>query len=97
MSARAVGRMNALDLNKGYVHHAGDWASDTRTPTRLGDPTRTLRLARWDGQRLTPWRAIVDSDVRKAWRLSEVSVLARRVVDTDTVIRHGKANMVAGP
>ena len=81
MSARAVGRMNALDLNKGYVHHAGAWESDTRTPTRLGDPTRTLRLAKWDGHRLRPWRDIADGDARKAWRLSEVSVLARRVVD----------------
>ena len=33
------------------------------------------------GQRLTPWRDIIDGDTRKAWRLSEVSVLARRVVD----------------
>lgn len=81
MGDRAVGRMNALSLAPGYVHQAGAWASDTRTPTRLGDPTRTLRLARWDGHRLTPWRAIENGDVRKAWRLSEVSVLAIRVDD----------------
>ncbi|MGD9803602.1 MAG: CRISPR-associated helicase Cas3' [Hyphomicrobiaceae bacterium] len=81
MGDRAVGRMNALDLATGYVHQAGAWASDTRTPTRLGDPIRTLRLARWDGHRVAPWRAIENGDVRKAWRLSEVSVLAIRVTD----------------
>lgn len=84
MSARAVGGMNALDLEKGYVHHAGAWESDTRTPTRLGDASRTLRLARWDGQRLTPWRSIEEGDIRKARRLSEVSVLATRVTDIAT-------------
>lgn len=81
MADRATGRMNALEFSKGYVHQAGAWESDTRTPTRLGDPTRTLRLARWDGQRLAPWRAIENGDTRTAWRLSEVSVLAIRVAD----------------
>ena len=80
-SERAMGRMNALDLAMGYVHQAGAWESDTRTPTRLGDPTRTLRLARWDGHKLTPWIPVKDGDVRRAWRLSEVSVLAARVQD----------------
>lgn len=79
MGDRSIGRMNALNLTTGYIHQAGAWASDTRTPTRLGDPTRTLRLAQWDGQRLIPWRAIRDGDLRRAWRLSEVSVLAIRV------------------
>ena len=81
MADRAAGRMNALDLSKGYIHQAGAWAADTHTPTRLGDPTRTLRLARWDGQRLVPWHAVENGDTRKAWRLSEVSVLAIRVAD----------------
>lgn len=80
-SERAVGRMNALDLAKGYVHQAGAWESDTRTPTRLGDPTRSLRLARWDGRTLSPWIPVEHNDMRRAWRLSEVSVLAARVKD----------------
>ena len=80
-SERGIGRMNALDRSIGYVHQAGAWESDTRTPTRLGDPTRTLRLARWDGQRLLPWFPDENNDRRKAWRLSEVSVLAARVKD----------------
>ena len=89
-SERGIGRMNALDRSKGYVHQAGAWESDTRTPTRLGDPTRTLRLAKWDGQRLMPWFRFENNDRRKAWRLSEVSVLAARVKDvivTDPALR----------
>jgi CRISPR-associated endonuclease/helicase Cas3 len=93
-SERAVGRMNALDLAKGYVHQAGAWESDTRTPTRLGDPTRMLRLARWDGRSLVPWMPVVDRDIRRAWRLSEVSVLAARVRDIappDPVLKRAMA------
>ena len=78
---RAMGRMNALDLARGYVHQAGAWESDTRTPTRLGDPTRTLRLAKCDRGRLSPWFKAEDGDPRRSWRLSEVSVLAARVKD----------------
>ncbi|MEQ1671849.1 MAG: CRISPR-associated helicase Cas3', partial [Hyphomicrobium sp.] len=63
-SARGIGRMNALDRSKGYVHQAGAWESDTRTPTRLGDPTRALRLAKWDGQHLEPWFAVENCDTR---------------------------------
>jgi CRISPR-associated endonuclease/helicase Cas3 len=80
-SERAVGRMNALELTRGYVHHAGEWESDTRTPTRLGDPTRSLRLARWEGGKLRPWIRVEGDDMRRAWRLSEVSVLAARAKD----------------
>jgi len=95
---RAVGRMNALELLKGYKHHAGAWDSDTRTPTRLGEPTRTLRLAKWDGRVLVPWYRIDAGDIRRAWRLSEVSVLARRVEDIappDAALKRAMAAEVA--
>lgn len=82
-SERGIGRMNALDLRKGYVHQAGAWETDTRTPTRLGDPMRTLRLAKWDGKRLMPWFAAAHNDIRKSWRLSEVTVLATRIKDVN--------------
>lgn len=73
---------NLLRLEEGYVAHAG-WSPDVLTPTRLGDERRILRLARWDGVRLTPWAPIVDPADRfaiaRAWALSEVSVRASRV------------------
>jgi CRISPR-associated endonuclease/helicase Cas3 len=81
-SERAIANMNTLSVKLGYVPQAGAWESDTRTPTRLGEQSRVLRLAKWDGARLTPWWAD-EGDMRRAWRLSEVSVRAARVAGID--------------
>lgn len=77
MARRGHAAMNALKLSEGYAHASGLWASDAVTPTRLGSPQRLLRLARWDGNSLQPWFA--DKDIRIAWRLSEIQVLASRL------------------
>lgn len=94
LSARATAHLNGLDLRKGFVHQAGAWETDTRTPTRLGDPTRVLRLFRWDGHMLEPWwreagveRRDPGAERRRALRLSEVTVLARRV--SDVIVENG--------
>lgn len=63
---------NALKLRKGYTATEEVWRNDVRTPTRLGEPSVTLRLARRDGERLLPWAE--DPDPRIAWDLSQVSV-----------------------
>ena len=74
---RGVAALNALDLSQGYAAASGTWASDQVTPTRLGAPQRLLRLAKWDGASLQPW--YYHDDPTRAWRLSEVQVLAARV------------------
>lgn len=79
LSATAVAAQNVLDFQKGYRREAGLWEPDVRTPTRLEDrPQVTLRLARMlrDGQ-VVPYAE--DTDPRRAWALSEVSVAADRV------------------
>ncbi len=53
------------------------WKDDSRTPTRLGEPSVTLRLARWDGERLRPWAD--EADPRAAWDLSQVNVREKQV------------------
>jgi len=63
---------SALKIKKGYTMTEGQWQSDARTPTRLGEPTVTLRLARWDGKEVWPWADAPDP--RAAWELSQVSV-----------------------
>ncbi len=68
---------NALGLKGGYVETGGVWKDDSRTPTRLGEPSVTLRLARWDGERLRPWAD--EADPRAAWDLSQVSVREKLV------------------
>lgn len=68
-SARSLARQNSLDLTEGYATPALDWWDDAVTPTRLGDPMVTLRLARWEQGHVRPWIA-----GRHGWALSEVSV-----------------------
>lgn len=76
LAADSVAQNAVIRLPIGYLREGVDWSSEASTPTRLGEPTTTVRLARVDGERLRPW-ADVRKDVR--WPLSQVSV-ARRVI-----------------
>ena len=75
---RSQGGFNVLRFEAGYDFDGGRWESDSRTPTRLGDETIILRLARVEDGRIVPWAAIEDGDTRRAWALSEVSVRLSR-------------------
>ena len=66
----SLAQANTIAFEQGYRYAGGDWWEDCHTPTRLGEQSVTLRLARWDGQKLTPW----DRQSREAWSLSEVSL-----------------------
>ncbi|MBW8003231.1 MAG: CRISPR-associated helicase Cas3' [Planctomycetes bacterium] len=70
MAARSLARVNHLDFENGYFPTPGQWLEDTQTPTRLGQISTAVRLAKWDGQKLTPW---AEAEAN-AWSLSEVSV-----------------------
>lgn len=60
----------ALQLTDGYRITDRHWNDESIVPTRLGDPTVTLRLARNTGGSYTPW----SDDPRIGWWLGEVSV-----------------------
>jgi len=66
----ALAQINALRPQAGYADLHGQWEDDTRTPTRLGEASVTVVLARRDGARLRPWS---DSG-EDAWERSRVSV-----------------------
>jgi len=66
----SLGELNAIALEQGYGGGWGSWTDAEDTRTRLGEATVTLRLARWDGERLEPWFA----QGPKPWALSEVTV-----------------------
>ncbi|MEE3504180.1 CRISPR-associated helicase Cas3' [Acidiphilium acidophilum] len=77
MVAAATAGMNLLEWRKAYCRDNGPWESDIRTPTRLSDPSLTIRLARWEDAALRPWYS--DQSTRKAWALSEIALPMRRV------------------
>ena len=76
-AARSLAASNSLDLALGYAGNHTLWEADTITPTRLGQPVTVFRLAkRNQAGRIVPW---CDSDTpRRAWALSECSVLKAR-------------------
>ena len=62
--------LNKLCLKDGYTKSAMEVCWDeSSTPTRLGEPTTTVYLAKWDGSSLQPW-----IQGEHAWRMSSVAI-----------------------
>ncbi|MBA1333475.1 hypothetical protein QQ73_21350, partial [Candidatus Endoriftia persephone str. Guaymas] len=62
---------NALNLPSGYSREdAWNWIDDAKTPTRLGEESTTVWLARWRERRLEPW--CDEGDFR--WQRSSLSL-----------------------
>ncbi|GFK93306.1 CRISPR-associated endonuclease/helicase Cas3 [Fundidesulfovibrio magnetotacticus] len=77
---RSLADLNLLDFRQGYgtASANGVWHNDRLTPTRLGQPSVTLRLAIFEDGPLRLWGShALDA---KACALSEVSVLASRLM-----------------
>jgi CRISPR-associated endonuclease/helicase Cas3 len=68
---------NTLTFEAGYSTDGTDWWSEARTPSRLGEPTVNVVLARWDGESLRPWTS--HEDLRQAWAYSTVQVGERLI------------------
>lgn len=73
---KGIAYLNFLNL-KDFTPQKDGWAKDVFTPTRLGDKTITLRLAKWENGELTPWAGTEDKPL-KAWRMSEISIRQQR-------------------
>ena len=79
-----LGRQNALSFDRGYQAGSNQWPEDTLTPTRLGEPTVTLRLVRQSAGILEPWFQPTEERLwRHAWSLSEVSCRQALVKEED--------------
>lgn len=67
---RGMARLNALKLAKGYTRasaeDSGGWDKETRVPTRIGNDSVDVALARIDGDRLAPYADVPEF----AWDLS---------------------------
>ena len=67
---------NALKLDKGYcIDSSGRWYEDYAVPTRLGDETLTVYLAKWVNDRLQPLCA----DENYPWEQSAVRINASQI------------------
>jgi len=84
---RSLADYNLVSLHDGYRSAGLSFWDEATTPTRLGEPTVTLRLACWQDGELRPWYVAQDF----AWELSQVSVraswAAEEVVPEDPELR----------
>lgn len=75
MSHRLIGNMNTLKFEEGYIITESTWLPDTVTPTRLGDKSVTLRLAKYDGTTITAW----SENTSNPWAMSDAGIAYRSV------------------
>ncbi len=69
-AAASQAQANRLKYSSGYCRESGvDWWAEAHTPSRLGEKTTDVMLARWEGGQLKPWAA-------GAWAYSMVRVAA---------------------
>jgi CRISPR-associated endonuclease/helicase Cas3 len=77
----SIARLNALSIEAGYTDTATNcWWDEAKTPTRLGEQTTTVYLAKWQDGHLTPWH----SHEQHAWQLSAVSMRTYWIAEETT-------------
>ena len=76
-AALTQAQMNTLKLTTGYERGGIDWWSEAKTPSRLGEASSTVTLARWDGGRLRPW-----VHGKHGWAYSSLRVAERLIAAT---------------
>jgi CRISPR-associated endonuclease/helicase Cas3 len=84
----STAQQNTVKLATGYERGGIDWWSEAKTPSRLGEASMNVLLARWEGEQLRPWvtgkHGWAYSSLRVAERLiarsAEPSATARKAV-----------------
>lgn len=77
---RATARGQVLVFEQGYNPDSQQWDDDADAPTRLGEKTVRIRLARLVDGKLSPWS---QTNSRIDWALSELTV-PRRLIAQDS-------------
>ncbi|AKB19751.1 CRISPR-associated helicase Cas3' [Methanosarcina sp. WWM596] len=67
--------LNSLNFQEEYKRTLNQWVDDLITPTRLGEETVLVRLAKWNGKQLSPFF----EDERYSWELSQVSIRKNKI------------------
>lgn len=74
MAEASLAKVNTLNFPAGYCRgDVLDWWSEAKTPSRLGDASVNVVLARWEDGRLSPWA----QRPSHAWAYSTVRVAER--------------------
>ncbi|MCR6650183.1 MAG: CRISPR-associated helicase Cas3' [Cellvibrionaceae bacterium] len=81
MADSSHAKNNTLTLVSGYKRgDVMDWWSEAKTPSRLGEQSISVVLARWNGERLVPW-----IQHNHAWAYSTVKVAERLIARVQPV------------
>ena len=70
-----MGEFNTIDYENGYTMDGQNWEEDLKMPTRLGEETLILTLAKWEDGTLKP----LTPGEKQKWRKSEIRVLEKNV------------------
>lgn len=77
---RSLGRSNTLPFADGYHYSDQFWDEEATAPTRLGESTVQIVLARWIDGELSPWRA------GEEWLMGELRV-RRGHIDSESSLK----------
>ena len=70
-------QMNTLKLALGYQRGGIDWWAEAKTPSRLGEASSTVTLARWQDGALRPW-----VEGKHGWAYSSLRMAERLIAAT---------------
>ena len=79
-AAAGQAQMNGIKLDLGYVRGGVEWCSEAKAPSRLGEASISVVLARWETGRLMPW--CEHKNLRHAWAYSTIRVAERLIAKT---------------
>lgn len=74
-SQRTAGAFNTINYETGYTSDGQIWEDDLRMPTRLGEETIILTLAKWQNGKLLPFSTVKE----KVWQKNEIRVLKKNI------------------
>ncbi len=80
-SQRTIGEFNTIDYEMGYTMDGQNWEEDLRMPTRLGEETLILTLAKWKTGELVPFTP----GKKQRWQKNEIRVLKKNIVEIPLV------------
>jgi CRISPR-associated endonuclease/helicase Cas3 len=70
-----MGSFNTINFELGYTMDGQVWEDDLNMPTRLGEETVIITLAKWENDRLIPFTPVE----KQAWQQNEIRLLKKNI------------------